>query len=299
MIISPVDNVSEAVLVKEITPEFIIHEYKKLDIDVSNYFHGVSGVKVFKCKKSGYIFFSPSNIAGDGSFYEKLMHFDWYYNPWKWEHEVCKNLADSGSEILEVGCAKGGFLYEIGTKLGVKGTGLELNRKAIVEGRKKGVNILEETIQYHAKQNSARYDIVCSFQVLEHISDVHSFLQAQIDCLKENGKLVIAVPNNDSFIRLDNGGILNLPPHHMGLWNPDSIKSLEHVFNIKLVEILFEPLQEVHFQWFYNNHLKGLQRRNHIVGNLLEKLTRPFYKPVLRLAKGFVKGHTMVAVFQK
>ena len=299
MIVSPVDNISEVVLVKEITPEFIIREYEKLDIDVSNYFLGISKVKVYKCKKSGYIFFYPFELAGDGFFYEQLMDFAWYYSPWKWEHEVCKNLVGSGFEILEVGCAKGEFLNKLREELRVNGTGLELNKKAIVEGRKKGVNILDETIQHHAKQNGARYDIVCSFQVLEHISDVNSFIQAQIDCLKENGKLVIAVPNNNSFIKYDSGGVLNLPQHHMGLWNPDSIRSLEKVFNVILVEILSEPLQEVHFQWFYNNQIRNLKSNNQFVGKTIEKFTRPFYMPALRLVKNFIKGHTMVAIFQK
>lgn len=299
MILSPLDNVSGVVLIKEISPIFIIEEYKRMDIDIYDFFQNTSKIFAYECRKSGYIFFYPFNLAGDGFFYEKLMRFDWYYNDWKWEHEICKKIINKNSKVLEVGCAKGDFLGRIKVELGADVTGLELNKKAISQGKRKGVPVFGETIQDHAIRNKEKYDVVCSFQVLEHISDVNSFLQSQVECLKKNGKLVIAVPNNDSFIKFDNDGILNFPPHHMGLWSPASIKSLENIFNIKLVGIYFEPLQEIHFPWFYFTQIRRLQANNKFIGKVVEKLTTPFYKPFLRLTKNLIKGHTMLAVFQK
>ena len=254
---------------------------------------------MYKCESSGFRFYYPFDINGDALFYSKLQKYDWYYIPWKWEHEICKGMIRKGSKILEVGCGKGSFLKKIYQEKGAEITGLELNKEAIREGEKNGVPILDETIQNHALKNNEQYDMVCSFQVLEHISDVNSFIQAKLDCLKKNGKLVIAVPNNDSFIKFDKTNLLNLPPHHMGLWNPCSVKALGKVFNIKLERIYLEPLQEVHFPWYFFTQISRIQGRNKFIGKIVEKLSLPVYKPFLQLTNRFIVGQTMLAVFEK
>lgn len=302
MIKSPFTD-QAAVLEKRISPFVIEQGYRSnYNIEVRNLLQGKE-IQLYRCETTGFRFFYPLDIAGDGQFYSKLQKYDWYYRPWKWEHEFCKRIIRKGSKILEVGCAKGDFLRRIKEDLGVEVVGLELNKEAIAEGERdgtlQGIHIVDETIQDHAKSNKGRYDLVCSFQVLEHIPDVSSFLQAKIDCLKENGRLVIAVPNNDSFIKFDEGDSLNQPPHHMGLWNPDSLKSLEEIFNIKLIKIYFEPLQEIHFQWFYFVQIRRIYTRSKFIGKVIEKLTQSFYKPFLRLSRSFIKGHTMIAVFEK
>jgi hypothetical protein len=37
-----------------------------------------------------------------------------------------------------------------------------------------------------------------------------------------------------------------MPPHHVGLWGSVSLRYLEKVFPIKLLEMHYEPLQEYH-----------------------------------------------------
>lgn len=298
MIKSPITG-QAVVLEKRISPFKIQEKYRNnYGIEVEDLLKGQE-IELYRCETTGFKFFYPFDVAGDGQFYSKLQVFDWYYMPWKWEHELCKKIINQGSKVLEVGCAKGDFLRRVKEEIGVKVVGLELNKKAIKEGKRNGLPIVDETIQAHAINNKGKYDVVCSFQVLEHISDVNSFLQAQIDCIKENGRLIIAVPNNDSFIKYDEGNTLNHPPHHMGLWTPGSVKSLEKVFNIKLAGIYFEPLQEIHFQWFYYVQIRRLHAKNELIGKAVERLTKPFYKFFLRLTKGYIKGHTMLAVFDK
>src|SRR3989339_873082 len=126
------------------------------------------------------------------------------------------------------------------------------NDEAMRKSKEKGLNIYKETIQEHAKTHQKRYDIVCSFQVMEHIPEIGEAVRASIDTLKPGGKLIISVPNNNSIINQDPKGLLNRPPHHIGLWDKKSLSNLEKIFNIKLEKIKTEPLQRHHYKTYYN-----------------------------------------------
>jgi len=165
---------------------------------------------------------------------------------WKWEHEIASTTIGSVDKVLEIGCARGSFLERMQRK-GAECVGLELNKIAIKTGHRKGLNILNQSVQNHAKQNPEKYDFVCSFQVLEHIASVREFIQASVDALGSGGTLIISVPNNDSLIfKCRDDILLNMPPHHMGLWDMNSLLSIQRIFGIRLRRIELEPLQPYH-----------------------------------------------------
>lgn len=91
--------------------------------------------------------------------------------------------------------------------------------------------------------------MVCTFQVLEHVYGVETFLTACCAALAPGGLLVISVPNNDSNIRYDKRNVLNMPPHHMGLWRAGSLASLVNHFPLVLEGIVKEPLSESSVPW--------------------------------------------------
>ena len=77
-----------------------------------------------------------------------------------------------------------------------------------------------------------RFSFICSFQVLEHVYEVYGFLNSAIALLKNKGKLIIAVPNNNPyFLKHDKYHTLNLPPHHMGIWDERSLKFIGKLFD--------------------------------------------------------------------
>lgn len=296
---SPLTKTRNTVLEETIASDFIIKAYSKgLNLDVSRFFEGRKTVNVYRCTDTGYRFYYPFEIDGDGRFYEFLEQYDWYYMDWKWEHECTLNLINHTDKVLEVGAARGSFLKRL-SEIGIDCIGLELNKKAIKESERKGVKIFEETIQEYSKKHIEKYDLVCSFQVLEHIHAVSDFIQSQIDCLKPGGKLVISVPNNRSFINFEKGGLLNLPPHHMGLWDKDSLKKLEDVFSIKLETILFEPLQAYHYNW-YVRYLENRLLPNVLFKKIFHKLQGP--KLLMQFVPAFaksIKGHSVMAIYIK
>jgi SAM-dependent methyltransferase len=77
-------------------------------------------------------------------------------------------------EFLTKAAEKAGAVY-----------GLELNQKAVAVCRDKGLDVENEMIADHAAKRNEYYDVVCMFQVLEHIYDIQSFLQDSLKALAQ------------------------------------------------------------------------------------------------------------------
>ena len=248
-IISPITNKENVTKIKTVEVSWIINQWKRsYNYDVSYLFKELNIIELFQCNDTGYLFFKP-DIEGDSKLYERLQNNEQYYMPWKWEHEITMKYFKNDIDILEIGCAEGNYLDKIRKQYQLNVTGIEINSLAVKRAREKGLTIYEERIENHSSKNKFKYDIICSFQVLEHISDVKSFIEACLTCLKTEGILIISVPNNLSFIS-EFDAILNMPPHHVGLWDESSLQKISSFFSMKFDSIYKEPLQEYHKEFF-------------------------------------------------
>lgn len=298
MILSPLTN-NRTQLKSTIKSKDIIDAYQnQLGIDVSRFFMDIDQINLLECLETKYRFFHPFHLVGDGYFYEQLQKFDWYYMPWKWEHKKTLQFISANNRVLEVGSGGNGFIRAMGQKC-IDATGLELNEKMVIQAQAENLKVYKQYIEEHALLNPTAYDVVCSFQVLEHISDVRSFLESQIKCLKKGGKLIICVPNNASFIRHTNIPILNMPPHHMGLWDHTSLKNLSKILPINPHKVFYEPLQPYHYDWYWQ-----IFENRWLVNPILKKI---FYrlnlvkisKRIIKLLAPWIKGHSIMVVFEK
>ncbi|HUS02522.1 MAG TPA: class I SAM-dependent methyltransferase [Chitinophagaceae bacterium] len=293
---SPVTLSNNTKLIETIPVKTIIEQYRSLlDMDVSNYFTGLDNIYMYECLDTGFRFYYPENIFGDEAFYAELQKKDFYYNPWIWENKAALNNIKPGSKILEVGCGTGSFL-QVMQKKGFDCTGVELNQSAVDVCRQKGLNVFKQLLEEHVIEHSEMYDVVCSFQVLEHVYDVHSFITSSLKCLKPGGKLIMAVPNNNPwFLKYDKLNTLNMPPHHSGLWNKETFLQLPRFFPVKVIRILIEPIYDrMPFLYVYLKHFKL---------NLLYKIFKSIPPGItnrgLLPLKWFVKGKCVLAIFEK
>ena len=299
---SPLIENSDARLIREIPCNSVAEQYRRvLNIDVTEYFRGNASLQLFECLRTGYKFYYPYDLFGDTSFYGQLEEKPWYYVDWKWEHEKAIQFIPSGSKVLEIGCAKGSFLDRL-QKNGCEAVGLELNPSAVASARKRGVTVLEETVQDHALTNRQDYDVVCLFQVLEHIAEVRDFLNAAISLLRKEGHLIISVPDNSEkeyrSLILNDSNILDMPPHHMGLWGNVALVNLGEIFPIRLEHMVAEPAQPHHLLSYRGLIRERLETKYGFAGRLYYYLIRRVLSSTLKNLTAYLPGHTIIAIYR-
>ena len=293
---SPVTLSDNTKLIETVPINIIIEGYRKLlDMDVSEYFVGLHNIFIYECLDTGFRFYYPENIFGNEKFYAELQTKDFYYNPWIWENKTALKNIEPGSKILEAGCGTGSFL-EVMSKKGFNCTGLELNQAAVTVCQQKGLNVYKQLLEEHVTAHAEMYDVVCSFQVLEHVYDVNSFITTSLQCLKPGGKLIIAVPNNNPwYYKYDKLNTLNMPPHHSGLWNKKTFLQLPRFFPVKIIKILHEPLNHrVPYVHVFLKHFK-LNILNKIFKSIPPGITNRALLPLTWL----VQGKCVLAIFEK
>lgn len=210
---------------------------KQLSMHVLPYFKGEQYIYETYCSTCHLRFFSPTTIP-DSEYYSKLEQFPWYYSDSKWEYIYAAKLIPAKSTVLDIGCGEGKFQNHIPTCTFV---GIEFNKQAVEKGKAQGRTIYNESIHTFSEKHKNTYDVICLFQVLEHISDIQEFIISTVRALKKGGMLIIAVPNNRSFMGQLINNMMNLPPHHTGLWDVDSLSYLE-TYGLKVKHIAYEPL---------------------------------------------------------
>lgn len=235
---------SENVQVRERIPrDLLLKLWADTQVDVSRELR-TPEVIAYQCPDCGLSFFDPQH-AGGNAFYSALGNFDWYYlHPGKTEYDYVQRFIRTGDRILDIGSGRGVLFTRIDKP--VEYTGLELSSKAVALAREAGINVLQEDLLVHAREHAGQYDLVCLFQVLEHLTELDAFLRAIQACLKPGGLFCIAVPNNDAFIAYTANYTFNLPPHHTILWTERSLRFLARRYAFEIVDVHREPLQDVH-----------------------------------------------------
>ncbi|MDP2924023.1 MAG: methyltransferase domain-containing protein [Candidatus Omnitrophota bacterium] len=102
-----------------------------------------------------------------------------------------------GRNILDIGCGTGYFL-KMAKEAGWNAFGIETSDFAVNYARNKlGLNIYKGYIT-ESDLPKNYFDVITINHVLEHVVDPISFLKSAYELLKEDGLLVVAVPNIES-----------------------------------------------------------------------------------------------------
>lgn len=287
-----------AKLTKRLPAAGLISAYReRFGYDAAACFNGTPEVGIYACP-TGFRFYWPFTTTGPAALYEALAKHEWNYQETKWEHDLALREVSAGNLVLDVGCGQASFLHRAKTQRGAIVTGLEFNPTAAQAGRDRGVDVSTETIGDHARRRPGHYDVVCSFQVLEHVTDPKAFMLDLIAATKPGGKLVIGVPNSDGFVGMDDDAVLNAPPHHMGLWGRESLEKLGELVGLAVERFEVEPVT-VNAGWF-----QAVVEREFVPrgwkGKLFYKLggSEAVKRAVEKLAPS-IAGHTIMATFRK
>jgi SAM-dependent methyltransferase len=204
--------------------------------------HGAARIRVQRCSNCSLYFFDPA-LPGSQASYERLQSFKWYYLKDKVEYAMARKRIPPGARVLEIGCGAGWFARSIPECIY---TGLEYSETAATAARSAGLDVLTQSVYDHASTHRAAYQVVCTFQVLEHVSDPAAFLSACIECLEPGGLLIHALPSNEGYLKYLPNAFLNLPPHHLTRWPDRTLEALAGIYPLSLVALEHEPLAAIH-----------------------------------------------------
>lgn len=291
-------------LVRVLDPAAVADRWRsQYAIEVDDTFLALPEVNHWRCDRSGLEWYEPPQAAGGARLYEQLQKYPWYYMPDKWEFAASLRYLSRGSTVLEVGSGSGTFL-KVARSHGLQIAGVELNPSAAQQSRAMGFRVMEEDLRSLAVHESERYDAVCAFQVLEHVTDPVSFLADMLQLVRIGGVVVFAVPNDDvmSVIDPDHHNLLNQPPHHMSHWSRRAIHSCTSALPMKLLACRREPLQRHHIDWFVNGFSGYVRHRlGGVAGRCVaNRVTRTMAAALCRVGfRHMIPGHTLLAVLER
>lgn len=298
---SPLTYSNDTVLLKKILVSQLINDWwSNFDIDVSADVNEYEEIHLYRCNQTQLLFFIPSEAAGSGELYEQLSKMDWYYMPRKWEHDVAIQDLKGCKSVLEVGCGQGAFVQRLIREHSFAAMGIEFNKNAIEIAQSHNIPVSASTLKEMAHNKTKYFDAVCAFQVLEHVSAPRSFLEECIQLIKPGGKLIISVPNAQSFTKHAHNNLLDQPPHHMHHWCKETFLTLQKILPLDLIKFRTEPLATYHIDWYL-----GIQNSRLPNTRLIRSpsfwLSSYLIKPVLERYSGLrslIIGHTLYAEFR-
>ena len=129
------------------------------------------------------------------------------------------------NNILDIGCGDGYFL-EVAKKRGWNVYGTEFTDEAIAVCHSKGIN-MQKGVLDPTNYKNINFDVVTSFEVIEHINNPVEEIGNIKSILRENGALYITTPNFNSVSRFFLGPKWNVIeyPEHLSYYTP---KTLTH-----------------------------------------------------------------------
>lgn len=205
-------------------------------------------------KAESYVSHSSSNKGLINKLYQKVRK-----HTLKQKLKLVTRLA-KGNSILDIGAGTGHFL-NVCQQANWNSLGLEPDADARAFAKKEFDVTLQSTADLHQLPEASR-DVITMWHVLEHVYDLRKDVEQIVKVLKEDGVLVVAVPNRNSFDAKhykEFWAAYDLPIH-LYHFVPDDIKRLFGQFNMEVVEIL--PMK---FDAYYVSMLSEKYKGGNIV----------------------------------
>ena len=167
--------------------------------------------------------------------------------------------------LLDIGCGTGKFL-KIMKQSGWEINGVEVNNEArkLAENNTSSV-ILTQTQFFESNQ---KYDVITLWHSLEHLYELNQYLKKITESLNDNGLLLIAVPNYQSFDaeHFKRDWAAYDVPRHLYHFSLEAMVKLMEKFKFKLIQG-----QQMPFDPFYVALLSELsvRKKHNIIKALL------------------------------
>lgn len=156
------------------------------------------------------------------------------------------NLAKTGEKVLDLGCGTG-IVVDTLAKGGLDAYGAEVSKTSIALAKRKRAGRFYLYDGTQLPFDSEFFDLVGSFNVIEHVDNVLLFLDESLRVLRPGGYLLIAAPNflsiTSSYHYRTRGVMRKIK--NLGLM---SAKSWNFLFGKKVIFEKFPPIVRKNFQ---------------------------------------------------
>ncbi len=174
-----------------------------------------------------------------------------------------KETGKSAGNILDIGCGTGAFLHTMKTN-GWDITGLEPDEAAGAKAKSLYAIEPQPSLNIFDLPNN-KYDAITMWHVLEHVHQLHEYVEQLKNMLTEKGKIFIAVPNYTSYDAQHYGQFWAAydVPRHLYHFSPASIKNL-----VEQHGLIIKKIKPMWFDSFYVSMLS--EKYQHGKGNLIK-----------------------------
>jgi 2-polyprenyl-6-hydroxyphenyl methylase/3-demethylubiquinone-9 3-methyltransferase len=178
-----------------------------------------------------------------------------------------EELPLKGISILDIGCG-GGLLCEPLAQLGAQVTGIDAGfeniKAANVHAKEMGLNITyRHVLPEQFQKEYGRYDLVINMEVLEHVSDIPTFLQASTALVRPGGAMALSTINRTfkslTLAKIGAEYILRWVPIGTHNWHqfvkPSELASVLRANGIHIKDLTGMIYNPMNFQWELSNNL--------------------------------------------
>ena len=206
----------------------------------------------------------------------KVPKLDNDYRRVKQFNKILKN-----KEILDFGCAWGGFLKNLKNVKSLNGLEIRENCIEYIKKNIKKINLYQDL-----NSIDKRFDIITMFHVAEHLPDQINVLRGLKNKLKKNGKIIVEVPHAEDFLILQNElkefKNWTFRTEHLILHTHNSLRKYLSKAGFKKIDIQFYQRYDFsnHLGWFLkrkpggHNFYKNIVSKNlnHVYCENLKKM---------------------------
>lgn len=198
-------------------------------------------MQIYQCDDCGFGFSHPF-AAGTETIYNLITDGDAHYPRNRFEFtETVKRLSQRGQvdRLLELGAGSGAFLSKvIQANLAGHITAMEYDDSAIARLRRlPGVTVVQGDVQRLVEHSPEPFDVICMFQVLEHMDRLESVFEALYRLTKSGSEIFIGVPNSKhTRVEEELTGFMDMPPRHIGRWTDESLRLISGRHGFQFVE---------------------------------------------------------------
>ena len=230
----PLTGAAGSVLLEEISPKLLSDLWRLgARVDPAPLHAGAPRIGLWR-SPVGLYFFHPAPEGTDAfyrAFYRRFGTYAAFARLARQRPDFAAGaaLVQPGDRVLDVGSGSGAFARLVPQ---ARYTGLDPNAPA-----EPGITVLAESLAAHAARCPEAYDMVCGFQVLEHVANPLAMAADMLRCLRPGGLLVLAMPQFGSPLHRIPNNLLNLPPHHLTWWSESAGLALCAALGLEVVRV--------------------------------------------------------------